>query len=245
MNPVIEQLASHRSIRRYTDQPVDEALLHDLLRAGQGAATSSFIQAYSIVQVTDPSVRDAIAHVAHNQRWVREAPVFLLMCADLNRVARAVRKSLDEELAVYTEHFITATVDTALMAQNVMVAAESAGLGAVFIGGIRNDPATVSELVALPDLVYPVFGLCLGWPDQDPEIKPRMPVELVLHQERYRAEGIAEAVDRYDDLMRDYYAQRSENRRDSDWSAPTAEAVQRKTRPHMLDFLRGRGFLRR
>jgi nitroreductase len=245
VNPVIEQLSTHRSIRRYTDRPVGDELLHALIRAGQGAASSSFIQAYSIVRVHDPDARSAIAEAAGDQRWVREAPEFLVMCPDLRRVARAIEKTGRGELAGYTEHFLAASVDTALMAQNVMMAAESAGLGAVFIGGIRNDPMTVSDLLGLPDHVYPAFGLCLGWPDHDPDVKPRMPVEMVLHEDRYHVERVAADVDHYDETMRAYYASRSENARASDWSTPTAAAVQGKTRPHMLEFLRARGFLKR
>ncbi len=245
MNRVIEQLSTHRSIRRYTDRAIDDDLLHDLVRAGQGAASSSFIQAYSIVHVRDAAKRERISAAAGDQRWIREAAAFLVMCADLSRVARAVRKTRNEELAGWTEHFLAATVDVALMAQNVMVAAESVGLGAVFIGGIRNDPMTVSEVLALPDLVYPAFGLCLGWPDQDPEVKPRMPVDMVLHRDRYDAGRVDADVERYDAMMREYYAARSENRRSTDWSTPTAGAVQDKTREHMLAFLQARGFLKR
>ncbi len=245
MNAVIEQLASHRSIRRYTGRGIDDDLLEDLVRAGQGAASSSFIQAYSIVRVRDTDKRARIAAAAGDQRWVREAPVFLVMCADLLRVARAVRKSRGEQLAGWTEHFLAASVDVALMAQNVMVAAESVGLGAVFIGGIRNDPMTVSEVLDLPEHVYPAFGLCLGWPDQDPEVKPRMPVDMILHEDRYDAARVECDVDRYDDIMREYYAARSENQRTTDWSTPTANAVQGKTREHMLSFLNARGFLKR
>jgi nitroreductase len=228
VNQVIEQLTSHRSIRRYSERVVDDDMLHSLIRAGQGAPSSSFIQAYSIIRVRETLVRDAISTAAGDQRWIRAAPVFLVMCADLRRIARAVEKTGGKPLAGHTEHFLAASVD-----------------GAVFIGGIRNDPMTVSELLELPGLVYPVFGMCLGWPDQDPEVKPRLPVEMILHEDRYHDERIADDVDRYDEMMRAYYATRSENQRGSDWSTPTAAAIQGKTRPHMLDFLRGRGFLKR
>ena len=124
-----------------------------------------------------------------------EAAEFLVMCADLRRVAHALHKTGGAPLEGHTEHFLSASIDVALMAQNVMVAAESVGLGAVFIGGIRNDPMMVSELLELPDLVYPEFGLCLGWPDQQPEVKPRMPLEMIMHEDRYHDERLADDVD--------------------------------------------------
>lgn len=245
VNAVIHQLSSHRSIRRYTERPIDDALLHDLIRAGQSAASTNFIQAYSIIRVRDEDTRREISLAAGDQRWVREAAEFLVMCADLRRVARALEKTGTPPLEGHTEHFIAASLDVAFMAQNLMVAAESVGLGAVFIGGIRNDPMKVSALLELPELVYPVFGLCLGWPDQDPEIKPRMPVETILHEDRYHDERVAGDVDRYDEMMRDYYASRSENQRQTDWSTPTAAGIQGKKREHMLEFLNARGFLKR
>jgi nitroreductase len=245
VNPVIEQLSAHRSIRRYTARPIGDDLLHELVQAAQGAPSSSFIQAYSVVRVRDPAVRDEISKAAGDQRWIRESAAFLVMCADLKRVARAIEKTQSGEIEGYTEHFLASSVDVALFAQNLMTAAESVGLGAVFIGGIRNDPMVVSKLLQLPDLVYPVFGMCLGWPDQEPDLKPRMPVDMILHDDHYQAARVDADVDRYDEMMRSYYASRGENPRNTDWSHPTAAAIQGKTRPHMLEFLRARGFLKR
>ncbi len=245
MNPVIEQLCAHRSIRRYTDRPVDDPLLQTLIKCGQGAATSSFIQAYSVIRVKSPETREKIAEAAGGQTWVKRAPVFLVMCADMKRIEYACSKSNQGGIEGYTEHFLSATIDVALMAQNMMVAAESLGLGAVFIGGIRNNPALVSEILELPRLVYPVFGMCLGWPDQDPDVKPRMPVNMVLHEEHYDHANLTESVDAYDENMRAYYDSRSDNQRSSDWSEQTAKAIQGKKREHMHDFLRQRGFLLR
>ena len=131
-----------------------------------------------------------------------------------------------------------------LMAQNVLLAAESQGLGGVFIGGIRNDPQVVVEQLALPHRVVPVFGMCLGWPDEDNPVKPRMPVDLVLHQDSYR-DPPPQRVAQYDAQMAVYYAGRGSNVKLSDWSTAVAGAMQGKKREHMLAFLRERGFFLR
>ena len=136
---------------------------------------------------------------------------------------------------------MAAIVDVALMGQNVLLAAEAAGLGGVFIGGIRNDPQVLVDLLALPRLVVPVFGMCLGWPAHSPGVKPRMKPDLVLHQDTYRDQEPDEAAD-YDQTMADYYRSRGSNVKLSDWSTATAEAIQGKTREHMLSFLRQQGF---
>ncbi len=244
-NPVHELIRRHSSVRQYTDQPIDQDLLNDIIRCGQAASSSSFIQAYSLLRVRDPEKRKTIAEAAGGQAWIVAAPEFLMICADLQRVAYACRKAGAGELEGWTEHFIAATVDAALMAQNMMLAAEAAGLGGVFIGGIRNDPATVAKLLALPEQVYPVFGLCLGWPTQRNPVKPRFPVEAIVHTDQYDVQGVAAHVDAYDQAMTDYYRTRDSNARQSDWSTQTAAAVQGKKREHMLGFLRARGFLKR
>jgi nitroreductase len=231
----------HRSVRRYLDKPLEPGQLESLIRCGQAAATSSFIQAYSVVRVTRPAARAAIAKAAGGQPWIEQAPEFLVFCADLRRINAACEKAGKGALEGFAEHGLAAIVDVALMAQNVLLAAESQGLGGVFIGGIRNDPQVIAEQLALPALVTPLFGMCLGWPDEDNEVKPRMPTELILHQERY-ADPSADRMADYDAKMAAYYAARGSNVRLSDWSSAVATAIQGKKREHMLDFLRARGF---
>lgn len=243
-NQVIEQQMAHCSIRKYRDEPIAPDLLETLIRAGQAAATSSFIQAYSVVRVTRPEARAAIAAAAGGQPWIEQAAEFLVFCADLRRIDEACRRSDAGALEGWTEHGLAAIVDVALMAQNVLLAAESVGLGGVFIGGIRNEPQTIVEQVRLPRLVVPVFGMCLGWPAAASEVKPRMPVELILHQDTYRDPEPREIAG-YDETMADYYHERSANARSSDWSTVTAKAMQGKKREHLLAFLREQGlFLR-
>lgn len=245
MNPVMQTMLDHRSIRRYQERPIDRELFEQILHCGQAASSSSFIQAYSLLRVSDPGKRKIIASAAGEQRWVIEAAEFLVLCADLQRIQYACEKNGAGPLQGHTEHFISATVDTALLAQNIMLAAESAGLGGVFIGGIRNDPQRVSDCLQLPEQVYPVCGLCLGWPAQQVEIKPRMPLQSILHENQYQQQDLTQQVDDYDEQMARYYQQRGSNVKLSNWTQQTAQAIQGKTREHMLSFLQARGFLQR
>ena len=141
-----------------------------------------------------------------------------------------------------TEHFIIATTDCALAAQNAVVAAESLGLGICYIGGIRNDPQQVADLLELPDQVYPVFGLCLGWPDQDPMLKPRLPLALTLKEERYETANEQELIAEYDETLRSYYLERTGGARESTWTADMSGLLGKESRPHMKEFLAKRGF---
>ncbi|MBK1723085.1 oxygen-insensitive NADPH nitroreductase [Thiocystis violacea] len=241
---VIAQQLAHRSIRAFTEVPIAREILEALIRAGQAAATSSFVQAYSVIRVTRPEVRQAIAALAGGQVWVEQAAEFLVYCADLRRGDLACRQAGLGALEGYVEHGLAAVVDVALMAQNVLLAAESLGLGGVFIGGIRNDLPRVAELLEIPERVVPVFGMCLGWPADSPEQKPRMPMDLILHQEIYQ-EPSEQALRDYDRLMSDYYQTRASNRKQGVWSEATAKALQGKKRPGILAFLRRQGFFLR
>ena len=151
-NPVIELLQSHRSIRKFTDDPIDDEMIEEIMRSGFAAATSSNLQGTTVIRVRTPETRERIAELAGGQTYVATAAAFFVWCADLHRSATACESHGGSFSAGMTEHFLVATVDCALAAQNAVVAAEAVGLGICYIGGIRNDPATVAELLELPDL---------------------------------------------------------------------------------------------
>ncbi|SFG05473.1 oxygen-insensitive NADPH nitroreductase [Neptunomonas qingdaonensis] len=243
MNPTIDLLNNHRSIRLFKKDAVTQETINTLISCGQAAATSSFIQACTVIQVEDSSKREKLAEYAGNQKYVQTAPVFLVFCADMKRHELACDMHNEEMLSGFTEQFITATVDCALFAQNVAIAAESLDLGIVYIGGIRNKIADVSKLLDLPELVYPVFGMCIGYPDQTPEVKPRLPLPVVLKKDSYSNVQDSELLADYDKVIRDYYNSRSGGNKDMSWSEQIAGMLRKEARPHMLDFLKSRGYL--
>lgn len=243
MNSTIELLKSHRSIRKFTTEPVPQATLETLVEAGQAAATSSFIQACTLIQINDTDNRRLLSEYAGNQAYVAEAPVFMVCCADMRRLQLACELNDAPMQSGFTEQFITATADVALFTQNLTIAAESLGLGCVYIGGIRNNIAAVSELLNLPERVYPVFGLCIGHPDQNPEVKPRLPVSVVLKQDSYQDQNDAEIISEYDHAVRDYYQTRTGGTKDMTWSKQMSGMLSKEARPHMLAFLQKQGFL--
>ena len=245
MNPTIELLKGHRSIRQFQNRPIQTDLFQDLIKAGQAAASSNFFQAVTIIRVTDLKKRAKLASLANNQAYVETAAEFLVFCADMNRAASCCDLHGAEAYTGFTEQFIIATVDAALVAQNIVVASESAGLGICYIGALRNNPSEVSTVLDLPHDTYPVFGLCLGWPDPDPEVKPRLPIDVVLRKNSY---GIGEDglnLGNYDEAVRGYYATRSSNQKSMSWSEQITGLLSKESRPHMLDFLQTKGFLQK
>ncbi|MFN6553930.1 NADPH-dependent oxidoreductase [Mycolicibacterium septicum] len=200
------QLA-HRSVRKFTAEPVTDEQLSALVAAAQSAATSSNLQPWSVIAIRDPQRKARLATLANNQQFINEAPLFLVWVADLGRARRLAQRSgaaLDG--ADYLETTIIGFVDTALAAQNAVVAAESLGLGAVFVGAIRNHPEEVAAELGLPPHAVATFGLAVGTPDptENAGIKPRLPQDAVLHRERYNAEAADSHLPAYDERLAVY-----------------------------------------
>ena len=203
-NPVIDCLMAHRSVRAYLPDALAPGTTALLVAAAQSAATSSNMQLWSVVAVEDPARRERLAVLAGNQRHIAEAPLFLVWLADLSRAER-IGAAEGHPMAglPFTETFIVGVVDASLAAQNATVAAESLGLGTVYIGSMRNHPEQVAAELGLPPGVMAVFGLCVGHPDaaHPAKVKPRLPQSVVLHHERYDASVDATGVAAYDSVF--------------------------------------------
>ncbi len=239
---VIDLLMAHRSIRKFSDEPIDDGTIERIIAAGFAAATSSNLQGTTVIRVRDAETRRRIAELAGGQTYVETAGAFFVWCADLHRSAMACEIGGGAFEPGVTEHFVIATVDCALAAQNAVVAAESLGLGICYIGGIRNDPAQMTELLELPEQVMPLFGLCIGHPAQDPQRKPRLPLTITLKEERYDDSGDRVGIGEYDETMRAYYRERTGGKVDRAWSTDMSALLGKESRPHMRGYLDSQGF---
>lgn len=237
MNQTINTILQHRSIRQFTEQQIESDVLSSILDCGIAASSSSFIQCVSIIRVTQADTRDPLVQLSGGQTYVAAAAEFLVFCADFNRHQQI---HPDAQLG-FTEQTLVGAVDAGLMAQNCLLAAESLGLGGVYIGGLRNKPSEVSELLGLPEHVIPLFGLCLGYPAQDPELKPRLPQSLIVHQDQYQPMDI-KVLAEYDDVVRHYYRSRTSGQKEMSWSEQITESLNKESRPFMKSFLNGKGF---
>lgn len=237
MTPTIEQMCRHRSIRHFTDQSITEAQRASLIRAAQSTSSSSFLQCTSIIRITDKAMRQQLVVLTGNQPHVASAAEFWVFCADFNRHIQ-IQPQASTGL---TEQLLLGAVDTAMMGQSTLIAAESMGLGGVYIGGIRNQIADVTSLLALPALVLPLFGLCLGWPATIPDLKPRLPASLLIHENHYQPLDKAQ-LDEYDCTLADYYQHRDSNNRQDTWSEHIRRTLIKESRPFILDYLHQQGF---
>lgn len=238
---VTQLIQSHRSIRKYKDQPIPEELLQEIVSCAQWAPSSHHVQAYSVIVVRSSETKQKLSALTGNQRWVAECPVFLVFCADYYRLAQACEMHGQKLAADEVESLLVGAVDTALAAENVLLAARSHGLGGVMIGGIRNNPRDVAEVLGLPALTIPIMGVCLGYPAQDIPQKPRLPKQAVIHQERYHTELIPEALKEYEETTAAYYIQRTNGQRTEGWTKQMADYLSKPRRPHVTPFIKEQG----
>ncbi|MGA2504284.1 MAG: NADPH-dependent oxidoreductase [Anaerolineales bacterium] len=200
-NPTIDLIHHHTSVRHYKPDPLPSSMVETIISAAQCASTSSNLQAYSVVAVTGLEMRTRFSKLCGNQAHIREAPVLLVWCADLARLDRVCKLRGYTQVTEFTENFLIAAVDTSLAAQNAALAAESLGLGICYIGSIRNNSTATIELLNLPKLTFPVTGMTLGWPEQQQNIRPRLPLHSVLHWESYSDKTEEETLRAYDSTM--------------------------------------------
>ncbi|TDQ59776.1 nitroreductase [Mesocricetibacter intestinalis] len=234
----LEHILAHRSIRQFKAQKLDRALIEQLVDAGRAASTSNHLQCVSIIRVTDEALRSALMHCCSNQEYVQKAPEFWVFCIDFHKHKQICPQAqLD-----YTEVLLIGAVDTGIMAQNLLLAAESLGLGGVYIGSLRNQMEKVGELLGLPAHCVPLVGLCLGYPDQDPPLKPRLPRESLFFENRYQPLD-SELLADYDRQMADYYRRRSDI--DMNWSKNVIKSLDKPVRPEVLGYLQKQGFAKK
>lgn len=238
----IEVLLNRRSIRKYADVPVTEAHVDSILAAAMRAPTSSNLHAYSVIKVRDQDIKARLAPPCGNQQHIIDCPVFLAFCADLTRIEAALKRHGHDLENNNMEMGVVSTVDAALVGMSAYVAADSLGIQGVMIGAVRNDPETIAEILGLPDKVYAVFGMCLGYPDEAPKQKPRMPVSGIVHTDKYDAAAALSILDRYDAELKTHYDSVGKESTDASWTDDIDKKFAGRPRDGLRAALKDRGF---
>ena len=246
-NEVLETILNHRSVRGFLPRALPDGTLETLIAAAQSASTSSNLQFWSVVAVQETARKSRLAELAGQQQFIRDAPLLLVWLADLSRLDRiAAEHQAQVDGTHYLEEFIVGVVDAALAAQSALIAAESLGLGGVYIGAMRNLPEQIVAELALPPHVFAVFGMSIGYPDPArlSDIKPRLPQSVVLHREQYSIAPRGKAIDGYNATMRAF--QQEQGMKSIDWTQQcfnrVKDAAALRGRDRMREALRNLGF---
>jgi FMN reductase [NAD(P)H] len=197
-HPMLARVLARRTHRRYTDRPVPDGLLDWLLAAALSASSKSDFQQATVIRVKDADKRAAIAQHFPAMPWIGTSPVFLVFCADPRRLEQISSMRQHPQRNNDLEGFLNSCVDAALMMQTFILCAEAVGLGCCPISVIRNQMPAVAEVLKLPDGVFPVSGLCLGYPSDAGFVSMRLPRSLILHTDAYDAGRLAAEIDAYD-----------------------------------------------
>ena len=181
----METVKNRRSIRKYAGKPVDEELLRRLLEVSERTQTMGNMQLYSVVVTRSEEMKKRLAPVHFNQPMVKTAPAVLTFCIDLRRFSKWCEQRKAEPGYNNFEWFVTGAVDALLVAQTFCVAAEEKGLGICYLGTTTYNPQMIIEALELPELVFPITTVTVGWPAETPAQVDRLPLEAIVHEETY------------------------------------------------------------
>ena len=215
----IDVQLNHRTVRKFRDEKVSDEDLKKLFEVANRTATSTGMQQYSIIRITDMKLKEELS-VIGNQDYIKDCPELLVFVSDIYR-----NKKIAEESGYKgnswkdMDRFFQGFTDACLAAQNMTVAIESLGMGAVYFGSILNDTEKLCEILKLPEYTFPVIGLGFGYPDQEPQLKPRMSMDLKVFENEYRIfPDYLEEIKDYDEEMTHYYDTRNMGRRSDSFS---------------------------
>ena len=211
----IATMLEHSTFRHWDERPVDSGLLRLLYAAALSSPSKGDMQQADIIQVVDPAIHESIAALIGGMDWIRKAPVLLIFCGNgrrMQRVAEWRGKSFENDRL---DHFFNVTCDAALVLGRFLGAAEASGLGCCPVSAVRDKPDEISEILGLPDGVFPIAGLCAGYPSGAGRVTPRLPLDVTLHTDHYDETRLPQLIDTYDRRRHDlapYNSQREVER---------------------------------
>ena len=238
----IETLIQRRSIRKYSQEPVNDEKINAILNAAFRAPTSSNIQSYSVIVVRNPIIKKALSIPTGNQKHIIDCPVFLAFCADLTRLEHVLESRNHTLRNNNLEVGLVSSIDASLVGMSAYLAAESIGIRGVMIGAVRNDAIAVAKILGLPKFVYCVFGMCLGYPAEMPKQKPRMEQKFLVHQDRYDPLKSEAAVEAYDPTLLAHYEKLGKSTTTNSWSNEMDKKFHPQLREGLREQLKSQGF---
>ncbi|MCH4169873.1 MAG: NADPH-dependent oxidoreductase [Lactobacillus sp.] len=246
INPTIQRQLKHKTIRAFQRIDLDHTTINTLVDVARHTSSSQFLQAFSLISVTDPHIKQAIAEVSGQPYVAENGHLFIFVVDQYRNLQIGQEKGQAENRLGSADKLFAGLADATLAVQNTVNAAESLGLGAVILGSILNDPQQIIDLLGLPKLTFPVLGLALGYPDQAPQLKPRLPEEFMHFENQYQLKTpIVPELKDYDARVHEYYDLRDAHRRVDTFTNQVQRSLmaQPGKRIEILHILHKQGFL--
>ncbi len=244
-NSILPQLFNHRSIRQFTTEPLTADEVTTLVKAAQHAPTSTFSQQYSLLSITDSTLKHAIGDIT-GHHWLESAGHYFIVIADQYRNRQLAQQAgVDPAILHSTDKFLASVFDAAIATENIVIAGESMGLGSTIMGSILNDAGRLIELLHLPELTFPLLGIAIGHPEHTPDLKPRLPEPLVHFTNQYQLpENFDNQLVDYDAQLAAYYQNRDSHRRTETFSHHITAELSRdpKVRAELATLIGQQGF---
>jgi len=250
MNETLRTILSHRTCRHYTGDPVPDDVLNLLLACAQSAPTKSNLQQYSILVVRDPELRRMLGDLVPSMDWLATAPVCVMFLGDIRRIRKLAEQRGHDYQNNNADTFMNGAVDAAVAMQSMITAAESIGLGTCPVSYVRNRLDDLAELLGLPDGVFPIGGLTLGYRADAGYTSMRLPPEIVVHHDKYDDDDLSENITDFDDRGHERYPIPVEKQRHTDkygalekctWSENVCRQLSLPERPDFAAYLKSKG----
>ena len=246
---VVKVLINRRVIRKYTSECIKDETLSVLLSAAQSAPTKSNLQQYSIIMISDKELRNTIAELVPSMPWMKTAPVIAVFLGDVRRIRKLASLRGHSYQNNNADTFMNAAVDAALAMQCFMTAADHLGLGTCPISYVRNRIDDLDAILDLPDGVFPIAALCVGYPDEIGYVSMRLPQKIVVHRDHYNDEKLEENIKEYDNRNHERFAVVPKKQRHADkygvlkkctWSENVARQLSLPERANFSNYLKSK-----
>ncbi len=246
---ILAEMANRRVVRRYSDKPLDPALLETLCAVALSAPSKSDLQQADIIIVTDKARRARLQALIPENPWAEAGPALLVFCGNNRRHRLLFEWRHQPYVNDHLDPFFNAAVDAGIVLATFIAAADRVGLGTCPISQIRNHAREVSEILGLPDHVFPVAGMGVGWPSFEGVMSPRLGLDVTIHRDRYDEGGLREKISGYDkrrEAVQPYKTQRHPEKfgrsAEYGWSEDKVRQYSVPERADFGAFVRDKGF---
>lgn len=244
MKSIEDILLKRTSVRRYERKKIEPEKLEFIYEAIRNTPTSYNGQQFSVIAVSDQNLKEELYTIT-NQKQIKTSAIFLVFCVDFNKI-KVIADALNIDFPEFTntaDGYTVGVIDAALAMQNAVNSAQGLGLGTCCIGYTRTaDPEKIAEILKLPKGVCVVCGLTIGYPNEWPDLKPKQPLSLLIHENHYRTDDMVNELNEYNQTIIHYNQTRSGTTTTNDWASHMVDYYREAMKYHIKKYIEQQGF---